>query len=128
MDTSESKPGYRNWGSLATAVVVIIIGILFLLDNLGYRPTFMAYQNWWALFILVGAAGPLGYAVQRYRRHGGMDSAVLSSLISAASIIFVALIFLLNLPWNLWWPVFIIFGGLWMLTGNWRRQSGSDPH
>ena len=49
----------------------------------------------------------------------------LHSLISAAAIIVVALMFLLNLDWTLWWPVFIIIGGLYMLANHWNRDTNS---
>jgi len=123
MQTAQEKSAYRNWGGYAAGVVVIAVGLLFLLDNFGYHPAFLGYNNWWALFILMGAVGPLGYAIQRYRNRGRIDGAVLHSLVSVASIVTVALMFLLNLDWALWWPVFVIFGGLWMLANNWRRES-----
>lgn len=125
METPESKPGYRSWSGLAAGVAVIIVGLLFLMNNFGVRLGFEGYHNWWALFILVGAAGPLGYAVQRYRSKGKLDNTVLSSLLSAVSIIIVALIFLLDLSWDLWWPLFIIIGGCWMLLGHWKHASNS---
>jgi lipoprotein signal peptidase len=126
METSGSKPACRNCGGLVAGLIVIAIGVLFLLDNFGISFGFMEYHNWWALFILIGAAGPLSYAVQRYRRQGRVDGAVLHSLVSAAAVVTVALMFLLDLSWNLWWPLFIIFGGLWMLANNWKRDSGSS--
>jgi len=41
------------------------------------------------------------------------------------AVITVALVFLLNLSWNRWWPLFIVYGGLWMLANNWKHNSGS---
>jgi ABC-type antimicrobial peptide transport system permease subunit len=34
----------------------------------------------------------------------------------------MALMFILQLSWSVWWPVFVIYGGLCMLTCN-RRNS-----
>jgi len=106
-------------------LIVIAIGVLFLLKNFGILLPFMQYHNWWALFILIGAVGPLSYALQRYRSQNKLDGVVLHSLVSAAAIVTVALFFLLELDWNRWWPLFIVFGGLWMLANDWKRDSQS---
>lgn|SRR5487761_46124 len=125
MDIQESKPAPRHWGGLATALIVIAFGVFILLRNFGITLPFMEYHNWWALFILIGAVGPLSYAVRRYRQQQKFDGVVLHSLVSAVAVITVALVFLLNLSWNRWWPLFIVYGGLWMLANNWKHNSGS---
>ena len=38
----------------------------------------------------------------------------------------VALFFLLDLSWELWWPLFVIYGGLWMLVKGGRRYARDD--
>ncbi|HEX5340239.1 MAG TPA: DUF5668 domain-containing protein [Gammaproteobacteria bacterium] len=125
MRSDGSKYTYCNPGSFAAGLVVIAIGVFFLLNNFGINFGFMEYHNWWALFILVGAAGPLTYAVQRYRTQHKVDGVVLHSLVSGIAVITVALVFLLDLDWGLWWPLFIIYGGLFILANNWKRDSGS---
>jgi hypothetical protein len=47
---------------------------------------------------------------------------VLRSLLTAAVIVMVALMFILELSWQRWWPLFVIYGGLWMLVGSSRRN------
>ncbi|HKV97500.1 MAG TPA: hypothetical protein VJR90_08445 [Gammaproteobacteria bacterium] len=126
MQDPESKTAYRHWSGLTTGLVVIAVGVAFLLWNFDVRLPFMRYRNWWALFILIGAVGPLSYALHRYREKRRFDGGVLHSLISAAAIIVVALMFLLNLDWTLWWPVFIIIGGLYMLANHWNRDTNSS--
>lgn len=123
MRDEESKAAYRHWGSATMGLVVIVIGIAFLLWNFNVRLPFMRYRNWWAFFILLGALGPLSYAAHRYRAQHKLDGAILHSLVSAAAIIVVALLFLLNLDWSLWWPLFIIIGGCYMLASHWRRDA-----
>ena len=127
MKDPELNAAYRHWSGLTTGLVVIAIGIAFLLWNFGVRLPFMHYRNWWALFILIGAVGPLSYALHRYREKRKFDAVMLHSLISASAIVMVALIFLLNLDWTRWWPVFIIIGGLYMLANHWRRDTDSRP-
>lgn len=123
----ESRAAYRHWGGATTGLVVIAIGVGFLLWNFDIRLPFMRHHNWWALFILIGAVGPLSYAVHRYREKQKFDGVVLHSLVSAAAIVVAALMFLLNLDWSLWWPVFIIIGGLYMLANHWRRGAATPP-
>lgn len=123
MDNQDMRPGYRHWSRLGTGCVVIAVGVIFLLRNLGYELPFMQFHNWWALFILVGALGPLGYAAQRWHELGRVDGPVLHSLLSALVIVLVATFFLLDLSWERWWPLFMIYGGLWMLVKGARRNN-----
>jgi drug/metabolite transporter (DMT)-like permease len=116
----ESRRGFRSGGSVIPALLVIAVGAIFLLDNLGIHMAFFHRQNWWAWLILFGAIAPLSAAVQRYRTLGTVDGAVLHSLLNAAAVVTVALIFLLQLSWGQWWPVFVIYGGLCMLARNWK--------
>ena len=127
MKDPELKAAYRHWSGLTTGLVVIAIGVAFLLWNCGLRLPFMHYQNWWALFILVGAVGPLSYALRRYREKRKFDGMIMHSLLSAVAIVVVALMFLLNLDWTRWWPVFIIIGGLYMLVNHWKGDSDPAP-
>lgn len=127
MKDPELKAAYRHWSSLTTGLVVIAIGVAFLLWNFGVQLPFMQYRNGWALFILIGAVGPLSHALQRYRQRHNFDGVILHSLVSAVAIVVVALMFLLNLNWTRWWPVFVIIGGLYMLANHWNRGSDSGP-
>lgn len=112
---------HMYWSRAATGLVVIVVGVLFLLRNLGISLPFMQLHNWWALFILLGAIPSLAYAVQRYRSVGQADYRVLHSLLTAAAVVMVAVLFLLDLSWERWWPLFVIYGGLWMFVRGGRR-------
>jgi hypothetical protein len=68
---------------------------------------------------LLAAIGPLQHAFSTFYREG-FNSAVANSLVSAGAIVFVALIFLLDLSFTVWWPVFVIIGGLFMVTSRSR--------
>ena len=71
------------------------------------------WGNWWALFILIPAAGAASTAWTLYRRAGDrLTPAARRSAISAATFTFVAAMFLFGLSWGLLWPVFLIFFGL----------------
>jgi hypothetical protein len=69
-----------------------------------------------AWLIMAGAVAPLSMAVQRYRERGVVDGEVLHFVLNGAIVVMVALIFLLQLSWGQWWPVFVIYGGLCMLV------------
>lgn len=107
-----SKMSSSGW---ALGLAVAIIGGLLLAKNLGVDLFFLDFHNWWAFFILFAALGPLQLAYRCYKREG-VSAAMFNALVTASSIVFIALIFLLDLSFGTWWPVFIIIGGLYMMT------------
>ena len=122
METPDDKTIHLSWSRVASGLVVVLVGVLFLLRNFGIPLPFMALHNWWALFILLGAVPSLAVAFQRCHRTGRVDRLVLHALLSAAAVILVAVFFLLDLDWSRWWPLFVIYGGLWVLLGGKRRH------
>ena len=127
-DNNQSSPPIpapiqKRWNSGSSWVLglaVAVIGGLLLARNLGVELFFLNFHNWWAFFILLAAIGPLQQAVSAYRREG-MGVAVVNSLISAGAIIFISLLFLLDLSFWTWWPIFVIIGGLYMMTSRSRN-------
>lgn len=122
MSVHGTRPTRRYHRRLIPALLVIAMGIFFLLGNLGVDVPLFDHANWWAWFILTAAAWPLFDAVDRYRSTRSVDGEVLRSLLTAAVIVMVALMFILELSWQRWWPLFVIYGGLWMLVGSSRRD------
>lgn len=120
--------GHRHWSGITAGLVIIAIGVFFLFYNFGMRLPFMQNHSWWAIFILIAALVPLAQAFAYYRARGQVDGSVLHSLTSAAAIVTVALIFLFDLRWDRWWPLFVIYGGLWTIfkrtPGGARTRSG----
>lgn len=110
--TKKPRPVLGNW---PLGLAIILIGGVLLARNLGIKLFFLELDNWWAFFILIAAVGPLQQAYVAYRREG-FGPSVANSLVSAACIIFIALIFLLNLSLAVWWPVFVIVGGVYVMT------------
>ena len=123
MNDSSNKPAPSRAQGLMTGLVVIAIGLYFLLRNLGVDLPFVYMHNWWALFILVAAVAPLTQALRTWNANHRFDAGVARPLLSALAIVTVALMFLLDLRWDLWWPVFVIYGGLWLLV---RDQPSAD--
>lgn len=116
MPLDETEPRYRRPRHIIPAVVVIAFGVYFLLGNFGYNLAFFELYNWWAWLILLAAVVPLAEALERFRAVGSVDGGVIHSLLTAAVVVMVALMFLLDLSWARWWPVFVIYGGLCMLV------------
>jgi hypothetical protein len=109
-------------GAVAAGLVVVLIGLVFLADNFGIDFRFFGWHNWWALFILVGAASPAGRAIDRYRSVGTIDAQVAHSTISALAVVAVAMIFLLGASFGQWWPIFLVIGGLSMLVSRGKSK------
>lgn len=122
MAISADRPGREYRSRVIPGLLVVAFGLYFLLDNLGIQVPFVGYRNWWAWLILIAAIEPLTQAFRRYQAAGVVDGAVMHSLLSATAIIMVALMFILELSWSVWWPVFVIYGGLCMLTRSRRNN------
>ena len=110
---TSSKTASSGW---MMGLVVVAIGGLLSAKNLGVDLFFLDFHNWWAFFILFAAVGPLHLAYRSYKREG-IGMAMFNALVTAGTIIFIAMIFLLGLSFGTWWPAFIIIGGLYMMTG-----------
>lgn len=111
------KPAGNTW---PLGLAIVVIGAVLLARNLGFELFFLDYHNWWAFFILLAAIGPLRQAVNFYRKEG-LGIAVVNSLVSVAAIVFIALLFLLDLSFWTWWPLFVIIGGLYIMTSRTRN-------
>ncbi|HET9834818.1 MAG TPA: hypothetical protein VFP88_00520 [Rhodanobacteraceae bacterium] len=114
--SDEPRPARSYDYRLFPALFVIALGVLFLLRNLGYGFDFFEFHNWWAWLILVAAVAPLSRAIELYRASGRVDGLVIHHLFVAGAVATVAVLFLLDLDWGRWWPLFVILGGLSMLA------------
>jgi len=125
VNDSQNKHAARSAQSLVTGLVIIAIGVYLLLHNFGvvFPFPFLFMHNWWALFILIAAVGPVVQALHTYRRSGRFDADVARPALTALIIITISLMFLLDVRWNRWWPVFVIYGGLWILVRE-RSEQG----
>lgn len=119
----ENKDNSKQSSNLWIGLIFIFGGIAVLLNQLGLSPFEL---NWWALFIMLPAAGFLSEPTyNRFRLHGNLFSmdVAFSALIG---LFLTALSFSLlvgaawNINWNLLWPVIIILIGLGMIFGRSR--------
>lgn len=118
---AERRASRGNSGWIIGAVF-ILLGVLLIFQNMGA----ITLNNWWALFILIPAAGSFGAAWNIFNNNGGeLSAAVIGP--SLAGLVFTALtvVFLLelNLNWSLVGPIVLILIGASMLIGAlaWRR-------
>ncbi len=113
----------RHSGNWIVALVLIAIGAIFLLQNLGIVNVFFIH-NWWALFILLGTAGAWGTAWRIYQNNGRrVNGQVTGAFIGGLFPLAVALIFLFNLNWGSIWPIFLIIAGLAVLARNFGQSN-----
>ena len=114
----------KRSSSLWIGLIFIFGGIAVLLNQLNLLPFEL---NWWALFIMLPAAGFLSRAYNRFRSNEylfSMDAAIPALI----GLFLVTLSFSLlvgaawNINWSLFWPVIIILIGLGMIFGRARRE------
>src|SRR5512146_1135342 len=93
--------GGRGSGAWVGGAILVILGLIFLLQNMGY----FVVNNWWALFILIPAIAAFGAAWRTYQDAGGrLTGAARGSLIGGLVLTMVAAVFLFNLNWTVVGP------------------------
>ena len=115
-DPEKNQPPVQgNKPAWIGGVVLVAAGVFLLLGNL----TRFSLDNWWAVFLLIPAAGSLWTAYTIWRRNEWrFNAASRGPLIGGLVLVFLAVIFLFDLPWDRVWPGFlIIVGGGLLLTG-----------
>lgn len=114
-DLKQEEQGKREhtaeWNWLP-GVALIVLGLYFLIDNF---YNIRLFENWWALFILIPAFANLRNAWQRYQAAGEWTESAVSALTGGLLIGAVAMIFLFNLSFGMFWPVLLIILGLSIL-------------
>ena len=95
------------------AVILIVLGLILLAQQFGD----FSFDNWWALFILIPVFSAFASAIAIWRRAGRFTFAVWSAFYGGLFPLLVAVIFLFNLDWEDYWPLFIILGGFGMMMG-----------
>lgn len=100
-------------GTSITGIVLIGLGVLFLLQNMG---NLALMHNWWALFILIPAIGAFAKAWDEYRKADSRLTRTASSeILSGLVLSLIAAAFLFELNWGLAGPALIILIGLGIL-------------
>lgn len=102
-------------GAWVAGIILIVLGIAFLLQNTtGFN---IPLKNWWALFILMPAAGAFDAALRTYRSAGNqLTPPAVGSLLVSLVLFFVTAIFLFGLSWSYFGPILIILTGVGILA------------
>ena len=103
---------YAGGGAWVVGVALIILGGVFMLQNMGT----VLIHNWWALFILLPALGSFATAYGAYRNSGRLTPLARNSLVGGLILTAIAAFFLLDLDWARWWPTLLILAGIGALT------------
>lgn len=108
------------WG-----VILVVLGIIFLLQEIGAVGR---QFNWWALFILIPAFGSFGGAWYAFQLNNRINAAVRSGIGGGLILLTVAMMFLFNLDWGVYWPLMLIVPGFAMfLSGFNAFDTGVGP-
>ncbi len=110
--------------SITGAIILILIGVVFLLKRLGLADI----QNWWALFILIPSISSISTLIQDMRRGITTAAVIAQGLLGALFPAAIAAMFLFDLSWVIFWPVFVILAGFsLLLSGFLPASSGLEP-
>jgi len=116
-DKRENSPPPKRPAWIAGAVLVLVGIVLILRTYTGF-----SLENWWALFILIPAAGSLATATSLYRRNGNkFTAASRGPLVGGLVLLTVTAFFLFNLDWGATWPVLLIIAGAGVLLSSFGR-------
>jgi len=107
----EEKGRRGLFGSVGIALILILLGILFLAQQVGE----FHFENWWALFILIPTFSAFTTAMNIWQRNGYFSFAVWSTFYGGLFPLLVAIMFLFNLDWGVYWPLFVILPGFGMI-------------
>ena len=113
----------HRFGGTLVGLFVILMGVLFLLSNLGFVYIDQLWRYWPAVMIVWGLSRLINSRYGHGRLWGGMIAAA-GGLLLAASLGYIH-----GPVWNYIWPLFIIWAGFNMLFGaRWRRRRWESWH
>ncbi len=114
---------FNGHGHAVMGITILLLGILFLLENLGYFYIGNIWQFWPVLVIALGV-GKILDARSLHSVFGGITITAVGALFLASNLGY--------LPWSVWqlfWPVLLISWGIMILLrslggrGNWAQPS-----
>jgi len=118
----QNARGRGSSGRIFLGIAAIVLGVAFLLDNLGVMPFDLTIRLWPSLFIVFGVL-----KIAQSRRGSGY--VVGGGLILVGAVMLLNDMGLIHLHWRALWPLFIIVAGLSMIFRSpiavrWRDGAG----
>ncbi len=114
MPSQRHSSGRIFWG-----LVLILLGVLFLLDQMGRVDFGDLISSWWPLILV--AAGLWQLISSNFQElAGGLFLIVIGALFQLAKLEIIG-----RNAWHYVWPALIIGLGLWVLIGAFRRSSAA---
>ena len=108
----EERLALRGRGGWIGGVILVLLGLILLGQNLNL----FAFQNWWALFLLLPALGSFGTAWRITQVNGGhFGMRARSSTILGLIFTLASGMFLFNLNWKIFGPGLFILAGLGLI-------------
>ncbi len=113
-DRMETRGGRRHFGRVWVALILIGIGGVLTLRNLGFTLP----HNWWSLILLIPAVAAGWAAWRAYNREGRVTAASAGPFAGAVALLLLIVAFLLDasVNWDLIGPIVLILLGLGMLA------------
>ena len=90
------------------ALVLIVVGVVFLLGNFGFHLP----PHWWAVLLLIPAVSLLVAAIRFYRVDNTASGRAMGPAIGGSVLLAMALAIFFGLNWGLFWPIVLIVVGL----------------
>ena len=120
----ENKENKKQSSNLWLGLIFVFGGIALIINQLNLLPFEL---NWWALFIMLPAAGMLNGAYNRFRANDNLFTTDIG-ITALIGLFMVGLSLSLlvgaswNINWGLLWPAIIILIGLGMIFGRSRKE------
>ena len=98
----------QGWGGFPIgAIVLIVVGVVFLLGNFGFHLP----PHWWAVLLLIPAVGLLVAAIRFYRVDNTFAARAMGPAVGGVILLAMALAIFFGLNWGLFWPIVLIAVG-----------------
>ena len=120
----ENLENKKQSSNLWLGLIFVFGGIALIINQLNLLPFEL---NWWALFIMLPAAGMLNGAYNRFRAKNNLFTTDIG-ITALIGLFMVGLSLSLlvgaswNINWGLLWPAIIILIGLGMIFGRSRKE------
>lgn len=103
-------------GTLILGTILVLLGVAFLMQNMGF---IFPFKNWGALFILIPAFGAFDRAWRIYRNAGDQLNAQVGGAILVGLVLTIVTgLILFDLNWTFFGPLLIILTGAGILVNS----------